>query len=341
MVSIELLGNRWPVLESNQKADNSFAFIESATPHNLTVEADENEIDRMFYDPTFQSESPQREMLSLLESLSEVWQTISHSTHSQRTAIGVLSNAKAIDVRENGKWQEAQLTSTGIRWKKCLKEASEFDRPKWNAFVLKMARDANRNVGEGNYDRSECHDCQSQQGKLLDLFVAIHASGDSPDRIHEWPMIRALLRDAFGPDRTIEELWELMTDRLRVNGWDEERWLRTKYGEFIELLKSGLLSGDSGTKQLTKTGTDASGSTDTNTAPEKQDEVDDKLPKKLRKDSPSRVKAKSAYDYAMERISIHLAGDHARAGRHVARLLYTIAKRRYRELRSLVEIVTQ
>ena len=35
-------------------------------------------------------------------------------------------------------------------------------------------------------------------------------------------------------------------------------------------------------------------------------------------------------------LSIHMAGDHERAGRHVARLLYTIAKRRYRELRALV-----
>lgn len=37
-------------------------------------------------------------------------------------------------------------------------------------------------------------------------------------------------------------------------------------------------------------------------------------------------------------LSIHMAGDHARAGRHVARLLYTVAKRRYRELRSFVEV---
>ncbi|MBL8854884.1 MAG: hypothetical protein JNK57_13040 [Planctomycetaceae bacterium] len=36
--------------------------------------------------------------------------------------------------------------------------------------------------------------------------------------------------------------------------------------------------------------------------PEGSVETDDKLPKQLRKDSPSRVKAKSAYDYAMERI---------------------------------------
>ena len=34
-------------------------------------------------------------------------------------------------------------------------------------------------------------------------------------------------------------------------------------------------------------------------------------------------------------LSIHMAGDHERAGRHAARLLYTVAKRRYRELRAL------
>lgn len=35
-------------------------------------------------------------------------------------------------------------------------------------------------------------------------------------------------------------------------------------------------------------------------------------------------------------LSIHMAGDHERAGKHAARLLYTVAKRRYRELRALV-----
>ncbi len=100
-------------------------------------------------------------------------------------------------------------------------------------------------IGDYDYDRSECHDCRSQQGRLLDLKVAIFASGDSPGRIPEWKMIRALLRDAFGPAWTTEELWEMMEDRLRVKGWDEERWLRTKYVDFIELLKSGLLNGRS------------------------------------------------------------------------------------------------
>jgi hypothetical protein len=34
-------------------------------------------------------------------------------------------------------------------------------------------------------------------------------------------------------------------------------------------------------------------------------------------------------------ISIHMAGSHERAGKHVARMLYTVARRRYAELRAL------
>lgn len=36
-------------------------------------------------------------------------------------------------------------------------------------------------------------------------------------------------------------------------------------------------------------------------------------------------------------LSVHMVGDHERAGRHVSRLLYTVARRRYRELRTLLE----
>jgi DNA excision repair protein ERCC-4 len=38
-------------------------------------------------------------------------------------------------------------------------------------------------------------------------------------------------------------------------------------------------------------------------------------------------------------LSVHMAGDHRRAGKHVARLLYQVAKRRYRELRTLVGVL--
>jgi DNA excision repair protein ERCC-4 len=34
-------------------------------------------------------------------------------------------------------------------------------------------------------------------------------------------------------------------------------------------------------------------------------------------------------------LSVHMAGDHERASRHVARMLYTVARRRYAELRAL------
>jgi DNA excision repair protein ERCC-4 len=35
-------------------------------------------------------------------------------------------------------------------------------------------------------------------------------------------------------------------------------------------------------------------------------------------------------------LSVHMAGNHERAGKHAARILFTVANRRYRELRSLV-----
>lgn len=109
-------------------------------------------------------------------------------------------------------------------------------------------RTCSKLIGDYDYDRAECHDCRSPQGKLAELEVAVkceHRYGnesDSPERIREWPTIRAYLRDRFGPDRTNMQLWEWMTDYLRVLGWNEERWLRMKYDEFIELLKSGLLN---------------------------------------------------------------------------------------------------
>jgi len=34
-------------------------------------------------------------------------------------------------------------------------------------------------------------------------------------------------------------------------------------------------------------------------------------------------------------LSVHMAGDHQRAGKHVSRMLYTVARRRYAELRAL------
>ena len=40
-------------------------------------------------------------------------------------------------------------------------------------------------------------------------------------------------------------------------------------------------------------------------------------------------------------LSIHMAGDHERAGRHAARMLYTVARRRYAELRQFSQVHEQ
>ncbi len=96
------------------------------------------------------------------------------------------------------------------------------------------------------YFRSECHDCRSPLGKMADLFVAIHADGDTTDRIREWKEIRGHLTGAFGECPLgdgiwDQKLWKLMADHLEIKGWDGERLLRTSYNEFIELLKSKTL----------------------------------------------------------------------------------------------------
>ena len=39
-------------------------------------------------------------------------------------------------------------------------------------------------------------------------------------------------------------------------------------------------------------------------------------------------------------LSVHMVGDHERAGSHVARLLFTVAKRRWRELRTMAASMT-
>lgn len=38
-------------------------------------------------------------------------------------------------------------------------------------------------------------------------------------------------------------------------------------------------------------------------------------------------------------LSVHMAGDHERAGQHVARLLFTVAKRKWRELEAFREVL--
>lgn len=49
----------------------------------------------------------------------------------------------------------------------------------------------------------------------------------------------------------------------------------------------------------------------------------------------------SLLSWEAQGLSVHMAGDHRRAGKHVARLLYQVAKKRYRELRTLIGDIEQ
>ena len=101
----------------------------------------------------------------------------------------------------------------------------------------------NRVLNGYDYDRSTCHDCRSNQGKLIDLCVAIHAeenTGQSPEElIKEWNTIRALLRVEFGFDKSNIQLWECLRDRMEAGlGWDNQKIFQTNYGELIEWLRT-------------------------------------------------------------------------------------------------------
>jgi hypothetical protein len=91
-------------------------------------------------------------------------------------------------------------------------------------------------------DRSQCHDCRTPRGKLADLDIAIRASGDSPDRIGDWPEIRHFLREKYGYGRSNVELWEFFTDWL----FTEHRLEPNDYLGMPLDQAVGLLSGSSG-----------------------------------------------------------------------------------------------
>jgi hypothetical protein len=86
-------------------------------------------------------------------------------------------------------------------------------------------------------DRSSCHECRSPFGKVADLAVAIEASGDSPERIREWPAIRHLLRDRFGNSLGEEELWLRCKDQLAAHGIMPSEYLAWKLTQLMDYLR--------------------------------------------------------------------------------------------------------
>lgn len=85
---------------------------------------------------------------------------------------------------------------------------------------------------------SGCYECRSPSGKLADLRIAIEATGDTPDRILEWPKIRYLLRKRYGADHSDEELWELFRDWLIFElGLIPDEYLHLRLSDVIRLLQ--------------------------------------------------------------------------------------------------------
>jgi hypothetical protein len=70
--------------------------------------------------------------------------------------------------------------------------------------------DARRADREMNMDHSSMH------GKVIDLDVAIRTSGDTPNRIGQWPRIRHFLRKRFDASASDSQLWERCTDWLQA-----------------------------------------------------------------------------------------------------------------------------
>jgi hypothetical protein len=97
--------------------------------------------DLLLSDPMIQSESPQREIIATLESLTENWRTYVPRKHAEEVALGVLLNSNAVEIDERGanKKPRSRLTITGLRWKELLENASESERPKVVYMILKLA----------------------------------------------------------------------------------------------------------------------------------------------------------------------------------------------------------
>ncbi len=91
-------------------------------------------------------------------------------------------------------------------------------------------------------DRDTCSLCRSPRGKIADLDIAIRASGDSPDRIPEWPAIRHRLRARFGSNLSSSELWERFKDLMDSGSIDPELYLKAPVATLPDWVDLALLT---------------------------------------------------------------------------------------------------
>jgi hypothetical protein len=111
---------------------------------SMTTPLDGDLPDQLLSDPIIQAESPQREIIATLESLTENWRAYVPRNDAEEVALGVLLNSNAVQIDERGaeKNPHARLTITGLRWKALLENASDSDRHKVVYMILKLAIEA-------------------------------------------------------------------------------------------------------------------------------------------------------------------------------------------------------
>ena len=88
--------------------------------------------------------------------------------------------------------------------------------------------------------RGDCKSCRSISGKVADLDIAIRASGDNPERINEWAVIRHFLRKRFGEDLCEVDLWERCTDWLRAKGLSPNEYSILSLEELRRLIEDEI-----------------------------------------------------------------------------------------------------
>ena len=174
--------------------------------------------------------------------------------------------------------------------------------------------------------RGRCQDCiQRPRLTLRELAVAIECEHRYDNKVYgdgfdthfpEWTKWRRRLRECYGRDRSDWQLWEDWIGYAQEYcGIDQQQFLDTLRKDAAPLLpplRSGERAAvtdeaDGSTTDEVITGrkrteAEPAGNNALRAAEVLKPVSDDELPKSKRADSPSRVKARSAYDYAMERI---------------------------------------
>lgn len=99
----------------------------------------------------------------------------------------------------------------------------------------------NQILDERNRDRTECHACRSPEGKVADIDIAIRASGDDPERIEGFAVMRHCLRKRFsaqGEPEDIHQLWQRCKDWIFAEkALSEEELLRLSQSQLLSWLK--------------------------------------------------------------------------------------------------------